>query len=56
MHQCLVEYSEKQLRELEELLDNTDSLGVLQHMNQCIARAYEHFEKWQSKKKNILHS
>lgn len=51
MHQCLVEYAEKQLRELEDTLDNTDSLRIVQHLQDCMARASQHYHKWAVKKK-----
>lgn len=50
MHQCLMEYK---LKELEEALDNTvDGMKVVQHMQECIARASEHYQKWTTKKKH----
>lgn len=48
MHQCLVEYS---LKDLEDALDNTDTMRIVEHLQECIARARQHYHKWAAKKK-----
>ncbi len=52
MQQCLVEYSDKQLQELEQALDSTDTLHIVHHLHQCIGKATQHYHKWTLKKKN----
>ena len=51
MQQCLVEYSDKQLQELEQALDSTDTFHIVHHMQECISKATQHYHKWTVKKK-----
>lgn len=51
MHQCLMDYSAKQLQELQHALDSSDSLRLVQHLHECISRASQHYRKWAAKKK-----
>lgn len=51
MHQCLVEYNEKQIKELEEAFGSTDSLTTIKHLHECISKASQHYHKWLAKKK-----
>lgn len=48
MHQCLIDYGEKQLGEL----GNTDSLRTTQHLREIISTASQHYHKWTAKKKS----
>jgi hypothetical protein len=40
------------MKELEVALDNTDGMRIVQHMNECIAKADQHYQKWTLKKKH----
>lgn len=51
MHQCLIEYTTKQLQELQQTLNSVESLGLVQHMQESISCASQHYHKWLAKKK-----